>query len=152
MRRLEPTAAQLQEMTGCVCFRLRRAARAVTQLYDRALRPLGLRVTQLSVLVGASSREAVELAPLSTALGMDRTTLLRNVRPLVRKKLLTVTTASGTRRTEIRVTPAGRKLLARIYPVWKRTQEGVLRDLDPHWSRPLMTLSNLGKAGRGARS
>jgi len=149
MNRIEPTAAHLQEMSGCVCFRLRRAARAVTQLYDRALRPHGLRVTQLSVLVGASSRETVELAPLSTALGMDRTTLLRNVRPLVRKKLLTVTTASGTRRTEIRVTPAGRKLLARIYPVWKRTQEGVLTHMDPQWSR---TLNNLGKAGRSARS
>ena len=68
-------------MSGCVCFRLRRTARAVTQFYDRALRPYGLRVTQLPILVAASMAEAVELSPLSEKLGMDRTTLLRNVRP-----------------------------------------------------------------------
>lgn len=140
------SSRHLREMAGCVCFALRRTTRAVTQLYDAALRPHGLRVTQLPILVAASRTEPVPLAPLAESLGMDRTTLLRNVRPLVRRKLIDfVTTESG--RTEIRTTPAGRALLARLYPAWKKVQTRVLgsvEDLD--WPQ---TLKALKRAAHG---
>src|SRR3989442_15951619 len=74
---VEPSPADLQEMSGCVCFGLRRATRAVTQFYDSALKPHRLRATQLPILAAASRQESAPLAPLAQELGMDRTTLLR---------------------------------------------------------------------------
>jgi len=143
------SAAQLQEMGGCVCFALRRTTRAVTQLYDTALRSHGLRVTQLPILVAAALAGALPLAPLAEKLGMERTTLLRNVRPLVRRGLLEVDTPLGSRRTEVRPTAAGRALLARAYPAWKRAQARALAGIaDARWSRGLEALASLARATR----
>ena len=139
----------VEEMTGCVCFALRKAARAVTQFYDRALKSHRLRVTQLSILVGASQFGAVPLAKLAQVLGMDRTTLLRNVRPLVRRRLLEVSQAADSQRTEIRATAGGRALLARVYPEWKRAQDQALKSLQgSDWSR---SLEGLGEGLRSAK-
>lgn len=144
----KPTAAQLREMSGCLCFSLRRAARAISHVYDAALRPYGLRGSQLPVLVAASMREAVLMAPLAEALGMDRTTLLRNLRPLVRKKLLEVGPAAHSRRTEIRATAAGRALVARVHGPWRRAQAQARRSLkDPEWARRLQALVDVVQSG-----
>src|SRR5215472_1683757 len=72
----------------CACLKVRTAARAVTRFYDDAFRPVGLRATQLSVLVAVASSEAVSIASLSRLLGMDRSTLTRNLRPLESKSLV----------------------------------------------------------------
>lgn len=144
------TPEKVKEMAGCVCFRMRRTTRLVTQLYDKVLRPHHLRSTQLSILVAGSHREEVPLATLAERLGMERTTLLRNVRPLARRKLLKVVPEEGSRRTLLRVTPAGRALLARAYPAWRRTQERVLSAIaGPAWSR---SLEGLEAASRRADS
>jgi DNA-binding MarR family transcriptional regulator len=141
--------AAVEEMTGCVCIALRKTARAVTQFYDRALKSHRLRVTQLPVLVAASQQGSVPLAKLAPVLGMDRTTLLRNVRPLVRRRLLEVSLAPDSRWTEIRATAAGRALLARVYPDWKRAQARALKSLKgSDWSR---SLEALGEAARSAK-
>jgi DNA-binding MarR family transcriptional regulator len=147
-----PSPSQVEEMRGCVCFQLRRTVRAVTQLYDRALRPYGLRATQLPILVAVSRAEAVELAPLATQLGMDRTTLLRNVRPLVRRKLLRVGPSTSSRRTVIRMTAAGQRLLARAYPAWRKAQDAVLMEMGSEWPRTLNRLESLESLGRRARA
>ena len=129
------------EMRGCVCFALRRAARAVTQFYDRALKSHGLRVTQLSILVGASQFGTVPLAKLAEVLGMDRTTLLRNVRPLVKRRLLEVELDADSRKTEIRATPGGRAILLRVYPDWRQAQNQALASLEgSDWSESLQAL------------
>ncbi len=145
--RVEPSPADLREMSGCVCFGLRRATRAVTQFYDSALKPHRLRATQLPILVAASRQESAPLAPLAQELGMDRTTLLRNVRPLVRRRLVNVAPAADSRRTEIRATAAGRALLARVYPDWRRAQRQALQSLEgSDWSRSLDTLSRMARS------
>jgi DNA-binding MarR family transcriptional regulator len=124
-----PTPATIAEMDACVCLALRRAARTLTRFYDRELRAHSLRATQLPILVAACKHEAVPLAEAAAALGMDRTTLLRNVRPLVRRRLVEVSPAADSKRTEIRATAAGRALLLRVYPAWKRAQSRALRTL-----------------------
>lgn len=130
-----------EEMTDCVCFAVRKAARAVTQFYDRALKTHGLRVTQLPILSAASRLGVVPLAKLAQELGMDRTTLLRNVRPLVRRRLVEVSPAADSRRTEVRATASGRALLARVYPDWKRAQDRALKSLQgSDWLRSLGAL------------
>jgi DNA-binding MarR family transcriptional regulator len=142
----ELSPADLKEMNGCVCFALRRATRAVTQFYDRALKRHRLRATQFPILVAASGQESVPLADMAGELGMDRTTLLRNVRPLVRRRLVRVEPAADSRRTEIRATAAGHALLARVYPDWKRAQVQALQSLEGlEWSRSLDTLSRMAR-------
>lgn len=80
---------------------------------------------------------------------MDRTTLLRNVRPLVRRRLVEVSLAPDARWTEIRATAAGRALLARVYPDWKRAQARALKSLQgSDWSR---SLEALGQAMRSSK-
>jgi DNA-binding MarR family transcriptional regulator len=147
-----PTSSQLREMTGCLCFDLRRAARAVTQFYDAALKPYGLRATQMPILVAASLRGVVQMAPLSEILGMDRTTLLRNLRPLARRNLVVVSPGTDSRRREIRATEAGRALLARIYPPWRRAQSRTREILrDPALSGMLRELAESVRSGPRAR-
>ena len=131
----------LQEMNDCVCFALRRTTRAVTQFYERAMKSHHLRATQFPILVAACREQAAPLALLAGPLGMDRTTLLRNVRPLVRRGLLKVGPAVDSRRTEVRATAAGRALLARAYPDWKRAQAQALQTLaGSDWAQSLEML------------
>jgi DNA-binding MarR family transcriptional regulator len=135
-----------REMNGCVCFAFRRAARALTQFYDRALRPHGLRATQLPILWAANAKGSVPLAALAQELGLDRTTLLRNVRPLVRRRLVRVAPSSNSRRTEIWGTATGRALLKRLYPHWRRAQEQALQTLQGmDWSRGPDALTRMAR-------
>jgi DNA-binding MarR family transcriptional regulator len=141
MSQRTPTPAQIAEMTGCLCFGLRRATRAVSQLYDSALRPHGLRATQLPILVAACRFQGVPVATLAERLGMDRTTLLRNLRPLVRRKLLEVTREAASKRHEVRATRAGKAAVGRIYRSWRAAQDRVLQMLpDRSW---MVTLEDL---------
>jgi DNA-binding MarR family transcriptional regulator len=143
-------AEPFQEMTGCLCFALRRTTRGLTQLYDRALKPHGLRVTQLPILLAASAGQPVALGPMAERLGMERTTLLRNVRPLVRRGLVEQSTARESRRTTLKTTAAGKTLLKRAYPAWRDVQNRVLETLGP--SGLSRVLGALGEAARGATS
>jgi DNA-binding MarR family transcriptional regulator len=144
------TEEQFEEMTGCVCFALRRTTRALTQLYDRALKAHGIRATQFPILLAALGVEPVPLGPMAEHLGMERTTLLRNVRPLVRRGLIEQSTARGSRRTTLKTTAAGRTLLKRVYPAWKAVQTQVLERVGRSaWAR---TLGALGAAPGGFTS
>src|SRR4029079_15117836 len=73
---------------NCVCFNLRRVTRAVTQFYDAEMRRHGIRPTQGSILASLQARDSWSMAELSDWLGMDRTTLVRNLRPLQRDCLV----------------------------------------------------------------
>ena len=81
-------------VTDCTCFNLRKAARAVTQYYDDALRPSGLRVTQFSLLSVIKQFGTVNIGTLADEAVMDRTTLTRNLKLLEQEGLVTIT-ASG---------------------------------------------------------
>src|SRR5919199_1509329 len=81
---------ELRECGNCYCFGLRRAARIVTQHYDRHLRPAGLRATQFTILATLAQTGPMPLSRLARRLGLERTTLTRNLRPLEAKGWLTV--------------------------------------------------------------
>ena len=148
--RQTPTSAELKDFQDCLCLALRRTTRIVTQRYDTALRPLGLRATQLPILTAAATGDGVRLAPLAESLGMDRTTLLRNVRPLVRRRLVDVRRAAGHRHDELRATAKGRALLARVYPAWRGVQDEMRAQLpDSGWR---LALGDLGQSVRHQRS
>ena len=139
-----PSPDQIQDLHGCLCLTLRRTTRVVTQRYDAALRPYGLRATQLPILTAVAPGEPIPLARLATFLGMERTTLLRNVRPLVRQGLIAVRREKAGRRDELEATAKGQALLVRVYPAWRELQEQLLSELeDP---RLRQTLAELGQS------
>src|SRR5580765_5684402 len=83
----------LSAMENCVCFNLRWVTRAVTQFFDAELRRHGIRPTQTPILAALKAKPAWSMEELSDWLGMERTTLVRNLRPLERDGLLQITGA-----------------------------------------------------------
>jgi len=105
----------------CTCFRVRRASRRLTQLYDHLLAPAGLSLNQYSILRRAE-REPRTLGALAEELGMDRTTLTRNLSPLVDGGLLESRRGDDARQRVISITAAGKRTLAAARPRWQQAQ------------------------------
>jgi DNA-binding MarR family transcriptional regulator len=114
---------------GCVCFNLRKAARAVTQLYDAHLRPSGLRATQLSLLVVLAAAGAITMTELADRLVMDRTTLTRNLKPLARDGLIRSAAGQDRRTRRLSLTAKGRAALTTALPLWDQAQRTMLARL-----------------------
>jgi DNA-binding MarR family transcriptional regulator len=111
---------------GCTCARLRRLNRRVTAVYDRALAPLGLRVTQYSLLASLRRAPALTLTELAAVLDMDRTTLTRNLKPLSEAGWVELhTDAADTRARRVQLTGAGAARLDAARPLWRRAQDEV---------------------------
>ena len=108
---------------NCTCLSLRKAARAVTQMYDEALRPAGLRPSQFSLLFAVDHVGTSGISDLAAMLVLDRTTLTRNLKPLLDRKLLEVIVGPDRRRRPIAITSKGRDVLARALPLWQEVQE-----------------------------
>src|SRR4051812_44580671 len=87
---LTPALDQARAVNGCTCAKLRRLARRVTQSYDRVLQASGLKVTQYSLLVNLRENSALSVSALAEKMAMDRTTLTRNLKPLVHAGLVNV--------------------------------------------------------------
>ena len=106
----------------CLAVRLRTLNRAVTALYDDALRPHGLRVGQLNLLVAVARMGTARPGDLCRLLHMDKSTLSRDVEVLRRHGWL-VADQTGGRSRPLRITPVGRALLERFAPAWRQAQE-----------------------------
>ena len=116
-------------LATCACLQMRKAARVVTQLYDEALRPIGLRSTQLPILVTLAAHGALSLTDLADRLVLDRTTLIRNLRPLQRRGLIEVGREDGKRTHGAALTAAGQQAAAAAVPLWARAQIRVTDEL-----------------------
>ena len=126
------------EAVRCACFNLRKAARAVTQAYDAALEPSGLRATQFSLLVAVASLGAPTVGGLAEAMVMDRTTMTRNLRPLERARLIALTAGEDRRVRHVALTAEGRRRLDDALPMWRRAQLRLVEGLGPgRWDRLL---------------
>jgi DNA-binding MarR family transcriptional regulator len=115
----------------CVCANLRQAARAVTQHYDDALRPLGLRCTQFTLLAALRQTGPITLTALAELAVLDRTTLARNLAILRRRGLVRVRPGPDARVRIIELIPAGASLLERAMPRWQRAQRAMAKSLGP---------------------
>jgi DNA-binding MarR family transcriptional regulator len=114
---------------GCLANSLRRADRAVMTYYDEALRPFGLRMTQMSLLVALRLGQPVTIQDLARRLVMDRTTLSRNLAPLERRGLVTAAPGADRRTRLVSLTGAGEALLTQVHPEWRKAQARVARRL-----------------------
>jgi DNA-binding MarR family transcriptional regulator len=113
----------------CLWQRTRAAARIITRFYDEEIRSMGLRATQVSVLVTVAANSELSISALSDELGMDRTTLTRNLRPLEQRGLLVISPEGRHRIRQVRLTPAGEAALAKAVEHWERAQAAMERRL-----------------------
>ena len=121
----EPTGAPRGDGGSlCTCFKLRRATRRVTQIYDRHLQPTGLRITQYGLLARLRGGP-LHMTELAERMGMDRTTLTRNLRPLERMGYLAIDPGEDKRTRSVAITAAGRAAAAEALPYWKDAQASV---------------------------
>jgi DNA-binding MarR family transcriptional regulator len=111
--------------TTCVCTTLRMATRTIARLYDDALAPAGLRTTQYSILARLRIDGPAPIGRLAARLLMDRTTLAREVGPLVEAGLVEVAAGEDRRQRVLAVTETGRRLLRRARPLWEAAQASV---------------------------
>jgi len=125
----------------CHCAMLRRASRALTNLYDEALSPVGLTVAQYALLNGFARLGAVNISEAARALQLDRTTLGRNVTPLAQAGLIELLEGQkDARERQIRLTDAGRQAMRRAKPRWEQAQARILSRLGPEKLQTLHAL------------
>src|SRR5437764_8879914 len=103
----------LRVARDCTASSLRRAARAVSSLYDARLQTVGLRGTQFSLLVAVALAGEPPVSMLAERLGLDRTTMTRNLGPLIREHLIEDAAADDGRVHRVKLTAKGRRTLER---------------------------------------
>src|SRR2546422_6639215 len=109
----------------CVAGRLRMLNRAVTNIYDDALRPLDLKVSQMNILVAAAKMGTARPIEVCEHLHLDVSTLSRNVERMRARGWLEVVPDDDGRSQPFRLTPRGRKLLEKALPAWSKAQQQV---------------------------
>lgn len=126
--------------SACVCNRLRRASRAVTQLYDDALAPAELRLSQFALLGTLMRAGRQTISSLADRLLLDRTALSRTLDPLVERSLVEIAPGEDARTREVAITGDGRALLAKAQPCWAAVQARVADRLGPDRVEALVAL------------
>lgn len=117
------------DVAACTLANVRQASRAISHVYDAALQPVNLKATQFTVLAALSHRGPLPLSQLADAMVMDRTTLTRNLQPLIKRKLVDTAAGSDRRVRNIRLTPQGKRLLAKALPLWRKVQSQFVNGL-----------------------
>lgn len=107
----------------CHCTNMRRASRAVTRLYDELLEPSGLKVTQYSLLNHLKRLGPLTMNELSKAIRLERTTLVRNLKPLENMGLVSVIAEKTSKAHEVHLTEKGLKSLEIAAPYWNQAQQ-----------------------------
>jgi len=116
---------------ACLCLHVQRAARALARRFDEAFRPLGLTNGQFSLMMSLNRPDSARMGEVAKTLAMDRTTLTAALKPLQRRKLVTVTVDRADRRSRrMALTPAGRSLLREALPIWTREHLAIERQVE----------------------
>ena len=113
----------------CLCSTARAATRELTRRYDDALRPTGLRTTQLSLLSRLDDEGSMPLTQLAARLGVDRTSLTRELAVLTARHLVAVDRAADRRSRVVSLTPTGAATLEAAWPLWDAAQAASLAGL-----------------------
>lgn len=124
----EPAQAAVAAAPQCTCFRVRKLTRLMSQRYDQALAPAALNLNQYSILrrVGATPRSIGEFA---RELGMDRSTLSRDLKPLLAAGWIAAAAGEDARQRMVQITAAGKRAIARAIPLWQAAQDGIEREI-----------------------
>lgn len=126
----------------CICLNVRKTSRMISQAYDTALQPSGLRNTQFSVLRVLANTGPLPVSKLAKGLAMDRTTLTRNLNVLKREKLVDGRPGKDSRTRIIHLTEAGGRAFEAALPYWEEAQAAFLsRFGEDRWTHLLRDLT-----------
>jgi DNA-binding MarR family transcriptional regulator len=144
------TRIVLAEPTICVCAALQMAGRRITREYNRFLAPAGLTVNQFSILARLRMTGPSPLSAAAARLGLDRTSLSRDLRPLVATGLVEIDADEDDRRKRVvSVTEAGVEAERNARPLWRRAQVSVAESFGPERTEQLLAeLNELATAAR----
>ena len=106
----------------CVAVRVRMLNRAITNIYDDALRPLGLKASQLNILIVTAKLGLARPVQVCEILQLDASTLSRNVKPLQAHGWVEVVPSEDARAQPFRLTPKGKRLIEKAVPAWEEAQ------------------------------
>lgn len=135
-----------REVAVCTCLGLRRVGRMTTQIFDAHLQPAGLTIGQFGLLtqIYAHSAAPLTMKALSSAVGMDPTTLNRTLKPLEGEKLIRTAQDANDRRARcVHITASGRKRLERAMPLWRAADDELRRSVGPETKLALTGLLGL---------
>ncbi len=127
----------------CTCGELRKAARAITLLYDNAFKSSGLLSTQFGVLHVIYNIDSIRISDLADKLGMDRTTLTRNLAVLEREGFIKISEGKDHRTRNVTATQKGRNAVSKAIPLWNEAQRKVKQKMGESSWHELM--QNLGE-------
>jgi DNA-binding MarR family transcriptional regulator len=146
----ESLKLRLGEASACLNYNLRRTSRQVNHHYDQALQPAGVRAGQFNLMIPVALRGEFSITGLAALLGMERSALARNLKPLERKGWVTVTAGADRRTRLVHLTREGERLLLKAYPLWEKAQ----RELTAALKGPLLRglLKGLRAASDAART
>ncbi len=141
----------MKTILPCACANIRRASRAVTQLYDHELRKAGMHATQFALLQALALTGRISQGRLGDLLAMDSTTLTRTLRLLVGKGWVRSLPGEDRRQRHLQLTPAGRRQFHQGRPHWKRAQQRLRRSLgDSQWEQTEGSLVPMMEAAKRA--
>lgn len=124
----------------CLCINLRRAARGVSRYYDGALDGFGINVAQYSLLCNLQRLEQPSISSLAEAMGLDRSTLGRNLRVLEGEGLVRMDEGEDQRNRIVQLTQAGHERLAAALPAWEAAQQRLVDKLGAEKRATLLAL------------
>ena len=135
----------------CLCLHTQRAARALARRFDVALKPAGITSGQFSLLMSLNRPKPPNLRSVASLLAMDRTTLTANLKPLERRGLVeTAPDPTDKRARLLRLTPAGRAVLAEAAPIWRHLHAAIETALsDPNHLRSELDLLSISDSQDG---
>ena len=142
----EPDVTDYMACASCFCLASRQAARRITRLYDSRMQPSGIRATQFTVLSQLMLRGEMPIGKLASILGMERTTLTRNLTLLEQQKWISIKAGDDPRSRMIGITAQGRGTVRRGFPYWSKAQAQVGKMLGADGEAALKVLAsrNLG--------
>jgi DNA-binding MarR family transcriptional regulator len=127
----EPYATTLHIRDHCLCLHAQRAARALSRRFDEAMRPVGVTSGQFSILNSLNRPEPPTIGAVATLLGMDRSTVTANLKPLERIGAVVMAVDARDRRgRRAALTDAGRALLAAATPIWRAVHREIEAGLE----------------------
>jgi len=121
----DPETTGYMAAAGCFCLASRQAARKITRLYDSYMQESGVRVTQFTILSQLMLRGKMPIGKLAGILGMERTTLTRNLASLELQKWISIRAGEDPRARMISITGQGRSVVRRSFPFWSKAQAHV---------------------------
>ncbi|MDO4168325.1 MAG: MarR family winged helix-turn-helix transcriptional regulator [Lachnospiraceae bacterium] len=131
----------MKNKSDCYCVNVRRAANTMTEIYDNYLKSADITLTQYCLLSNLKKMDGCSVSDLANGVGLERTTLVRTLKPLTDRGLISDISEPGTRRRKLHLTEEGRKIVTKAKPLWVRAQNEIEQRIGKENAAVLLQLS-----------